>query len=184
MLRWPISDEIELRLPEARHADELLALVDANRARLGQWLNWVHSSRTREDVLQYVETARRDFVKPDFLHFLIFRQGVMVGGCGLILKELTNCGEIAYWIDAKWEGRGIVSACCRALIDYAFGELELSRVQIRCATGNARSAAIPKRLGFSLEGTLRENIRTNNRLDDAYCFGLLRSEWGALSNRQ
>jgi len=184
VLRWPIREDVELRLPETRYADELLRLIDANRERLGQWLHWVHSSHTRADVLKYVETARQDFVKPDFLHFLIFRKGKIVGGCGLILNESTNSGEIGYWIDAHCEGAGIVSDCCRSLIDYAFGELELNRLQIRCATGNLRSAAIPKRLGFSLEGTLRQTIRTNDRLDDEYCFGLLRSEWQAASNRQ
>jgi ribosomal-protein-serine acetyltransferase len=184
LLRWPIREDIELRLPEARNADELLQLIDANRARLEQWLHWAHSSRTREDVLNYVETARRDFVKPDFLHFLIFRQGAIAGGCGLILNERGNSAEIGYWIDAKLEGMGIVSDCCRALIDYAFRELELSRVQIRCATANVRSAAIPKRLGFSHEGTLRQTIRTNDRLDDEHCYGLLRSDWQAMSNRQ
>lgn len=184
MLHWPIRDDIELRLPEARYADELLRLIDANRSRLGQWLHWVHSTHTREDVLSYVQMARKDFVKPDFLHFLIFRKGEIAGGCGLILNELTNSAEIGYWIDAKFEGMGIVSDCCRALIDYAFGEMELSRVQIRCATGNLRSAAIPKRLGFSHEGTLRQTIRTNDRLDDEHCYGLLRSDWEAASNGQ
>jgi len=184
VLRWPIRDDIELRLPEVRHADELLRVIDANRARLEQWCHWAHSTHTREDVLKYVETARKDLQKPDTLHFLIFRRGEIAGACGLILNELTTSGEIGYWIDAKSEGMGIVSDCCRALIGYAFNELELSRVQIRCATGNSRSAAIPKRLGFLHEGTLRQTIRTNDRLDDEHCYGLLRSEWEAISNRK
>jgi ribosomal-protein-serine acetyltransferase len=184
VLRWPIREGIELRLPEARHADELLQLINANRSRLERWLHWAHFSHTRQDVLNYVETARRDFVKPDFLHFLIFRQSAIAGGCGLILNERANSGEIGYWIDARSEGMGIISDCCRALIGYGFNELELSRVQIRCATGNIRSAAIPKRLGFLHEGTLRQTIRTNDRLDDEHCYGLLRSEWEVISNRQ
>ena len=177
MLRWPIREDLELRLPEERHADELFAVINRNRDRLEQWLHWAHSSHTPEDVVKYVQMARKDFQKPAALHFLIFHEGKIAGGCGLLLNELNDFAEIGYWIDARLEGRGIVSECCRALIDYAFSELQLNRVQIRCAMENLRSAAIPRRLGFTHEGTLRQAIRTNNRLDDELCYGLLRTEW-------
>ena len=44
----------------------------------------------------------------------------------------------------------------RALVDHAFGELELHRVEIQAAGANRRSRAIPERLGFQQEGILRE----------------------------
>jgi len=177
LLRWPIRDDIELRLPEERYAEELMEVINLNRDRLERWLHWAHSSHTREDVLNFVQMARKDFQKPEALHFLIFWRGKIAGGCGLLLNEVSNFGEIGYWIDASLEGKGIVSDCCRALIDYSFAELQLNRVQIRCAAGNTRSGAIARRLGFLHEGTLRQTIRTNDRLDDEECHGLLRTEW-------
>jgi ribosomal-protein-serine acetyltransferase len=177
MLRWAIREDVELRLPEERYADEMLAAVNRNRERLEQWLHWAHSTHTREDVLAFVQMARRDFQKPDALHLLIFRKGKIAGGCGLILNERSNLGEIGYWIDAGLEGKGIVSDCCRALIGHAFRELNLNRVQIRCAPGNGRSGAVAKRLGLTYEGTRRQTLRTNDRLDDEECYGLLRAEW-------
>jgi ribosomal-protein-serine acetyltransferase len=69
-----------------------------------------------------------------------------------------------------------VGDCCRALIGYAFRELNLNRVQIRCAPGNSRSAVVAKRLGFAYKGTRRQTLRTNGRLDDEECYGLLRRE--------
>jgi ribosomal-protein-serine acetyltransferase len=177
LLRWPIRDDIELRLPEEKDADELLEAIDRNRDRLEEWLHWAHSTHTREDVLSFVRMARKDFQKPDALHLLIFERGAIIGSCGMLLNEVNSFGEIGYWIDAECTGKGIVTDCCRALLDYGFGELRLNRVQIRCATGNARSAAIAKRLGFQHEGTHRQAIRTNDRLDDEECYGVLRSEW-------
>ena len=177
MLSWPIRDDIDLRLPEEKDADELLDVIDRNRDRLEEWLHWAHSTHTREDVLHFVQMARRDFQKPEALHLLIFEKGIIIGSCGLLLNEVNSFGEIGYWIDGEFAGKGIVTDCCRALINYAFRELRLNRVQIRCAVGNSRSAALAKRLGFLHEGTLRQTIRTNERLDDEKCFGLLRSDW-------
>jgi len=178
LLRWPIRADIDLRLPEEKDADELLAVINQNRERLQEWLHWTHSTQTREDVLSFVHMARRDFQRPDGLHLLILHQGRIIGACGFVtLNELANYGEIGYWIDSEFVGKGIVTDCCRALIDHGFQEMGLNRVQIRAATGNVRSAAIAKRLGFCYEGTHRQTIRTNKRLDNENCFALLRSEW-------
>jgi len=63
------------------------------------------------------------------------------------------------------------------LIDFAFRELELNRIEIRCSSENSRSAAIPQRLGFTREGLLRMAEFRNGRLHDFEIYGLLASEW-------
>jgi ribosomal-protein-serine acetyltransferase len=85
--------------------------------------------------------------------------------------------EIGYWISAKFEGNGIITHSCKALIAYAFNELKLNRVEIRCATENGRSRAIPERLGFKLEGVLRESEWRHTRFYDMAIYGLLQNEW-------
>lgn len=61
---------------------------------------------------------------------------------------------IGYWLDERLEGLGIVSRATRELLRLSFVELGMNRVVIRCAAENARSRAIPERLGFNLEATL------------------------------
>ncbi len=179
MLRCPVRDGLELRLPEEKDVDELFDAIERNRAQLEQWLHWAHSTHSREDVLRFIESARKDFVRPDALHLLIFREGRIIGSCGLLINEVNSYAEIGYWIDLKFAGQGITTDCCRTLVDYAFLELDLYRVQIRCATRNERSAAVAKRLGFVYEGVHRQCLRTAERLDDEACYGLLRSDWAA-----
>jgi len=66
----------------------------------------------------------------------------------------------------------------RALIDHAFGAWELHRVMIQAGVGNARSRAVAERLGFTLEGVLREAERyLDGRYIDLAVYGLLASEW-------
>ena len=64
-----------------------------------------------------------------------------------------------------------------ALIEHAVSACDLNRIEIRAAVGNARSRAIPQRLGFQEEGTLREAERVGGAYLDIVVYSLLRSEW-------
>ena len=64
----------------------------------------------------------------------------------------------------------------RALIRHAFEVWNLNRVEIRVAAGNHRSAAIPQRLGFVAEGTLREAERHADGYKDIVVYSLLRAD--------
>jgi len=60
----------------------------------------------------------------------------------------------------------------------------MNRVEIHCATGNTKSCAIPRRLGFHLDGTMREGQLLNGRAVDIHVFGLLAREWKKTSDRK
>ena len=60
---------------------------------------------------------------------------------------------------------------------HLFEDLELNRVEIRCATGNRRSCAIPRRLGFRKEGIIVQGQWVSGRPVDLAVYGILRSEW-------
>ena len=76
-----------------------------------------------------------------------------------MLGPFGIAGELGYWIRANHEGRGHITRACRALIDIGFEELGLHRIEIRAGLENARSRAVPERLGFTYEGIEREGSR-------------------------
>jgi ribosomal-protein-serine acetyltransferase len=53
----------------------------------------------------------------------------------------------------------------------------MNRIQIRCGVGNTKSSAIPRRLGFTYEGTERCGERHNNSYIDLEVFSILKKEW-------
>ncbi len=67
--------------------------------------------------------------------------------------------------------------CCRAMVSLGFREFELNRMEIRCATENKRSCAIPERLGFTREGVLRDAEWVYDRFVDLAIYGMLEREW-------
>jgi len=65
----------------------------------------------------------------------------------------------------------------RKLVEFAFRNMEMNRVQIRCGVGNHKSAAIPRRLGFTLEGIERAGERHDHSYIDLEVYSLLKKEW-------
>jgi ribosomal-protein-serine acetyltransferase len=72
-----------------------------------------------------------------------------------------------------------MTKACRTLVDYAFYEYQLHRVQIRCATGNTKSNAIIERLGFIKEGKTRQAEFLYDLYVDLYIYGMTADEWKA-----
>ncbi|CAN5360514.1 GNAT family N-acetyltransferase [soil metagenome] len=110
--------------------------------------------------------------------------GRYLGGTGLhrIDWEVRKF-EIGYWIRVSEEAKGYVTEAANLLCELAFGQLEANRVFIRCAADNVRSAAVPRRLGFEHEGTLKnDGIRDGGEeLFDIHVFGMTREAWMARS---
>jgi ribosomal-protein-serine acetyltransferase len=85
--------------------------------------------------------------------------------------------EIGYWISQEYQGLGIISRSCRALISYTFEHLKLHRLEIQCAKQNLASRRIPEKLGFQQEALLRESIFLHGEFSDLILYGLLASQW-------
>lgn len=142
---------------EHRHARELFALIEANRAHLRAWMSWVDQRRTPGDVASYVATSLKQFAVGQALHVGIWQQGKL---CGMIncypIDWPNKASYLEYWLGAPQQGKGIMTASCRAVMDHLFGTLDLHRLTIRCAAENQRSRAVAERLGFTFEGLSRD----------------------------
>ncbi len=174
-----VDDKISLEFLEEIHAASLFNLINNNRAYLKEWLPWVDSMRTVENTRNYiVNCIKQAEERTDFAYAIMF-DGNMVGRIGMHhINQQNKIGEIGYWLANGMQGRGIVTSCCTALINYGFDELGLNRIVIKCAVGNERSRAIAEKLDFKKEGILRQAEWVNGKFLDLYQFSLLREEWG------
>lgn len=178
MFSLTVDDEIELALPEEHHAQALFALIDANRAFLRRWLGWVDGVTNAEHSLEFIRTSRRQFAQNRGFAAGVFYKGRLVGVVGTQTIDWTNRAvELGYWLGRDFQGKGIITRACRAVVAYAFAELKLNRLSIRCATGNRRSCAIPRRLDFTHEGVLRQAEWLYDHYVDHHVYSLLASEW-------
>jgi ribosomal-protein-serine acetyltransferase len=179
VLRRELPNGYALRLLEESDAEELFALIDANRAHLEPWMPWVPNERSAEDVLSFIRLTRRQVADNDGLQTAIVDgEGNIVGMVGVHGVDWRNRKtSIGYWLARDHQGRGTMTHAVRAFVDHAFAAWKLNRVTIEAATDNARSRAIPARLGFVEEGTLRAAERLGERFVDHAVYAMLAADW-------
>jgi ribosomal-protein-serine acetyltransferase len=173
-----VDDRTLLRSVSETDAPGLFALVDENRAHLRRWLPWLDANRSIRDTLEFIRASMAGEQQGRSFIGLIDHEGELCGTAGLNWIDHDNRAcEIGYWLRADRQGRGIVTLCCCALIRHAFLTLGLNRVNIPVAVGNARSRAIPERLGFHQDGILRDGEWLYDHFHDVVLFTLLRREF-------
>jgi ribosomal-protein-serine acetyltransferase len=178
MVKIAIEDGLFLKSLELREAEELLLLVDANRPYLREWLPWLDLTRTIDEMIVFVESTLHQISSNMGFQTAIWHQGQIVGIIGYHHLEWANRSVcIGYWLDQRHQGKGIMTKACRALVDYAFDDWKLNRIEIRCAQGNGKSRMIPERLGFRVEGLHREAEWLYDHYVDHVVYGMLAKEW-------
>ncbi|WP_409291439.1 GNAT family N-acetyltransferase [Peribacillus sp. SCS-37] len=104
--------------------------------------------------------------------------GELIGMIGLHYIDWQNRStSIGYFLSESAQGKGIITRCVTSLLDYIFTVLGLYRVEIKCAESNLRSRAIPERLGFTLEGTMRGGQFLYDHYEDIAVYSMLAPEW-------
>lgn len=181
MFSHTIDDELLLRLPEERFSEEATALIRENSRHLSEWLPWVTEGFSVEDAREFVRRNLRQFADNQGFSTQIVWRGRVAGQVGFNTIDWANRStEIGYWLAAEFQGRGIMTRSCRALVAYAFDTLKLNRVAIHCATTNAKSRAIPERLGFRQEGIFRQAEWVHDHYNDLVVYSMLAAEWASL----
>lgn len=177
MLRRDLDDTTHLRLLEEADAHELAQVVADNREHLSRWLPWVRQDGL-SGTLAFIRTTRRQLADENGLQTAIVRDRRIVGVVGFHAVDRVNrATSLGYWLAEAEQGRGTMTRAVATLVDHALSGWGLHRVEIRVATGNARSRAIPERLGFRHEGTLRGAERHGEGFLDLDVFALLDGEW-------
>lgn len=178
MLKIMVDQNTELRLLEVADAEQLFMLTDSCRSYLREWLPWLDKTTQVSDTKSYIEISRKQFESNNGFQTGIWYKGNIAGVIGLHgISWANKSTDVGYWLGEKYRGHGIMTESCRALVNYAFGDMKLNRVEVRCAEQNYRSRAIPERLGFKIEGTIKEAEWLYDHYVDHKIYAILVKEW-------
>jgi ribosomal-protein-serine acetyltransferase len=180
MFTYQIDQDVELRLLESQHAEHFFKLAYSSRKHISEWMFWIGDEYELADARQHIKLALEKFAANNGFEVGIWFRGKLAGSIRYNYIDWTHKNtELGYWLGASFQGHGLVTKACRALIDHAFGELGLNRVEIRCMSENVKSRRIPERLGFVKEGVVRQVRWRHDHFDDHIVYGMLASEWRA-----
>ena len=109
------------------------------------------------------------------------KSGVVLGSCGYHnVKAEHRRAEVGYELGQKYWGQGIMQEVMNTVIHHCFETLEFNRIEAFVTVGNNRSVNTLEKLGFKLEGVLREYEFVQGSYLDQVVLALLRSDWDTL----
>jgi ribosomal-protein-serine acetyltransferase len=178
MFSYRIDERMELRLLSPHDTQHFFDLTYQNRKHIGEWMFWISDNYSLADAEQHIRQALHRFADNNGFEVGIWFDNQLAGCIRYnYIDWMHRNTELGYWLGESFQGRGFATKSCQAMIDYAFIHLGLHRVEIRCMSENLKSRCIPERLGFKLEGTLRQVRWRHDHFDDHVIYGLLANEW-------
>ena len=159
----------------------LKAAIDASLDHLRPWMPWAQCHP--QEVEAHIELLRQwraqfDLDQDYFYGIWDPGEEAVLGGTGLHARVGAQAREIGYWIHAEHINRGLATEAAAALTRVAFEVNQVQRVEIHNTPENVRSAAVPQKLGFVCEATLRQRTTTpNGEPRDAMIWTLLAREY-------
>lgn len=160
------------------HADMLAALIAGDIAHLGAFLPALATLATSDAARSHLEVATAAASAGERFEWHVFLDGVL---CGTVRLKNIDAGrrkaEIGYYLGSRFSGQGIATLAVRAVLGHAFASMNLNRIELRCAATNTPSMGVARRLGFTLEGVMRQDEWLGGAFVDLHVYGLLRSEF-------
>jgi len=169
-------------------AEAVKRAEDESRAHLRTFMSWAaRDPESYDEVIAKLRLFRSRFDRDEDFMFGVFDEATeaLVGGAGLHPRVGNGGLEIGYWVHAAHVRKGYATEVAAALTRVAFDALDARWVEIRCAVGNDASAGVPRKLGFTLEATLRQrvqigdgsfvDVRVFSLFPDAYATGPARA---------
>ncbi|NNL95170.1 MAG: GNAT family N-acetyltransferase, partial [Xanthomonadales bacterium] len=169
-------------------APALRKALDACDAHLRPWIPFMKDEpRSLEETVTWLRSHRENFDADRLHRYAVFgrKSGELLGENMLLDRVGPGGLEVGYWTHVDAVGKGIATEASAAMVQIGFKLAGIDRIEIHCAAGNAPSAAIPARLGFTHEATLRRRAEdTEGTLHDLMIWTLFASEYPATTSAE
>lgn len=141
-----------------------------------------HEPRTLEQTAQWLRGHRAAFDSDGMYRYAVFDadEKNLLGENMLLSRVGPGALEIGYWTHMNAVGRGFATESTSVMIRVAFDIEKMDRVEIICTPDNTASAAIPAKLGFTHEATLKQRAHdTNGEVCDLMVWSLFANDYAS-----
>ncbi len=177
--QFPILMTNRLRLRQIQPGDaEALFAIKSNPVVTHPYGRTPHASL--DDTRAWMQRIHGNYERREGLVWAITFPGkdVVIGSVLLWNFDAEyQCGEIGYELDPAFWRQGIMAEAVPVILRYGFTALDLHRIEAVTSAENVPSGSLLRKLGFDLEGTLRQRQFFEGRYEDQLYFGLLKDKW-------
>jgi len=144
---------------------------------LRPWMPWCHDDYSISDSGEWAGRQIEAFNEKREFHFAILYGQQFAGVCGLnAIRQTDRLANLGYWIRTSVCNRGIATSATRLLVDWAFQNTELDRLEIVAAVENIPSLRVAAKAGAVWEGVMRGRLRLDGKSHDAVLFSIMRGD--------
>ena len=152
-----------------------------SRAFLMPWEpTWAHDALSSEGFRRRLRQYRFEWEQETGYSFFIFlrESDALLGGVTLsnVRRGVAQTGSLGYWIGEDYAQNGYMTEAVAAVMDFAFNDLNLHRLEAACLLNNEASQALLKKCGFRGHGTARQYLKINGKWQDHLLFEILRND--------
>lgn len=158
-----VTERTIIRCWHPEDAPLLKSAIEESLDHLRPWMPWANNEPTDlQAKIDLMRLFRGNFdLEKDFTYGIFnLEESKVLGGTGLHTRPEGKAREIGYWIHKDHINQGLATEVTGALTKVAFKVENVYRVEIHCGPANVRSAAIPRKLGYQHEATLRRRYVT------------------------
>ncbi|MGM9988981.1 MAG: GNAT family N-acetyltransferase [Bacillaceae bacterium] len=182
LIDFPTQFETErliIRMPQPGDGKVVYDGIVASFNELKPWMPFAQEIPVLEQTEMNIRQAHANFLKREDLRLLVFLKetGEFVASSGLHRIDWdVRRFEIGYWIHSDYRKKGYMTEAVAGIVKFALDELQARRIEIRCDVENANSRAIPERLGFELDGILKQDSMSadGTRLTDTCIYSIIK----------
>jgi ribosomal-protein-serine acetyltransferase len=146
-----VSKDIALDIIQIKDNTMFFNLIDSNRQHLGQDVPWIKECLTLNEAKAFIERSLQSLELSQSIRLGIFCAGQLIGSILVTPCWNDDAFELGYWIDYSFQGRGIISMSCFAVLDMMYHKLGFKNAIIRCAFDNLKSNSVARKLGFNVK---------------------------------
>ncbi len=171
-------NNLVLRDLEVDQAESFFKHIEENRDSYEDAIPFVSNTHTIEAMREFIAQNIHKQENGAAEFYTLWDEDCVAGF--FVIREKNKeakWAEIGYMIGKQWRGAGISKKVCRLLIKELFLNQGMQKVVICCNADNLASIGMAKKLGFQLEGNLRNYYVVNGKIRNMLYFGLLKEEW-------